>query len=113
MLKDFYMLLPELYGNQSCTINAHLLINISYFVRLWGPCWTHSAFSFESHNGALQRMIHSTRRVAEQLSFSLDVSIMLQNLYCEIEKRECDSVITFFAFNENSFTRVCYWYNQI
>ena len=102
MLKDFYMLLPELYGNQSCTINAHLLIHISYFVRLWGPCWTHSAFSFESHNGALKRMIHFTRRVAEQLSFSLDVSILLQNLYCEIEKRECDSVISYLQSSRHS-----------
>ena len=102
MLKDFYALLPELYGNQSCTINAHLLIHISYFVRQWGPCWTHSALSFQSHNGALKRLIHSTRRVAEQLSFSLDVSIILQNLYWEIEKRECDSVISYLQSSRHS-----------
>ena len=70
MLKDFYTLLPELYGNQSCTINAHLLIHILYFVHQWGPCWTYSALSFESNNGALKRMIYFTRRVAEELSFS-------------------------------------------
>ena len=69
MLTDFYNLLPELYGDRSCTLNAHTLSHIPHFVRLWGPCWTHSAFSFESHNGCLKRMIHSKRIVADQLSF--------------------------------------------
>ena len=47
-------------------------------------------------------MVHSTRRVAEQLSFSLDVAISLQNLYCEIEKRECDSVISYLQSSRHS-----------
>lgn len=40
MLKDFYFLLPELYGEKSCTHNAHLLSHLPKYVR---PLWTHSA----------------------------------------------------------------------
>ena len=98
MLCDFYSLLPELYGVRSCTINAHNLIHLPQFARLWGPCWTHSALSFESHNGNLKKMIHSTRKVADQLSFSLDVRLTLQKLYCEIENRESDDLIGFLQY---------------
>ena len=38
-------------------------------------------------------MVHSTRGIAEQLSFSLDVAITLQNLYSEMENRECEQLI--------------------
>lgn len=47
MLSDFVALLPELYGERSCTINTHLLTHLAKYVRLWGPLWTHSAFGFE------------------------------------------------------------------
>ena len=51
MIKDFYLLLPELYGESSCTANAHLLSHLPKYVRLWGPLWTTSAFGFENKNG--------------------------------------------------------------
>ena len=73
MLLDFYKLFPELYGASKCTMNVHSLKHLPYFVRLWGPLWTHSAFSFESMNGALTSLVHSTRKTAEQLSFSVDI----------------------------------------
>lgn len=47
MLMDFYKLLPELYGESSCTANAHLLTK---YVRLWGPLWT--------YNGQLKNLFH-------------------------------------------------------
>ncbi len=40
MLVVFYNLIPELYGNEHCTLNAHLLIHLPKYVRLWGPLWT-------------------------------------------------------------------------
>jgi len=50
MISDFSNLLPELYGNNSCTANAHAhaLTHLPKYVRLWGPLWTTSAFGFES-----------------------------------------------------------------
>ena len=74
MLKDYYKLLPELYGDNSCTLNAHCLTHLTMYVRLWGPLWSHSLFGFESYNGHITSMIHSKHRVAEQLSFSIDVN---------------------------------------
>ena len=62
MLATFYDLLPELYGDKNCTLNAHLLIHLTKYVRLWGPLWTHSAFGFESMNGYITSMIHSKHK---------------------------------------------------
>ena len=50
MLLDFYNLFPKLYGLSNCTMNP-------YFLCLWGPLWTHSAFSFKSMNGSLTAMV--------------------------------------------------------
>ena len=92
MLLDFYMLFPELYGASKCTMNVHSLKHLPYFVRLWGPLWTHSAFSFESMNGALTSMVHSTRKVAEQLSFSLDIKHSLQELEAILAEKESGDI---------------------
>lgn len=51
MLNDFYIMLPDLYGDNSCTLNAHCLTHLPRYVRLWGPLWTQSLFGFESMNG--------------------------------------------------------------
>lgn len=61
MLLDFHALLPELYGEASCTANAHLLTHLTKYVRLWGPLWTHSAFGFETHSafGLKARTVNS------------------------------------------------------
>ena len=59
MLKDFCSLLPELYGEANCTINAHLLLHLTHYVRLCGPLWTHSAFGFENKNGIVKNLSHS------------------------------------------------------
>ena len=60
MLKDLYDLLPELYGESSCTANSHLLSHLTKYVRLWGPLWTHSAFGFENKNGHLKQQHNSS-----------------------------------------------------
>ena len=31
-------------------------------IQLWGPLWTHSAFSFESMNGIFVSFIHGTQK---------------------------------------------------
>ena len=74
MLRDFYVLLPDLYGDTSCTANAHLLSHLCKYVRLWGPLWTHSAFGFESKNGQLKHLFHGKSNVVNQLLFNVDVS---------------------------------------
>ena len=63
MRMDFYILLPQLYGESSCTANAHLLSHLTKYVRLWGPLWTHSAFGFESTNGQLSHLFHGNSEI--------------------------------------------------
>ena len=73
MLNEFCCLLPELYGEASCTANAHLLSHLTkyMYVRLWGPLWTHSAFGFESKNGHLKTLFHSKHDILHQLMYIL------------------------------------------
>ena len=67
MMDDFVQLLPELYGERSCTANAYSLTHLTKYVRLWGPLWTHSAFGFESKNGRLKHLFHSHSSIVDQL----------------------------------------------
>ena len=105
MLKDFYSMLPELYGTNSCTFNAHSLTHLTMYVRLWGPLWTHSLFGFESFNGHLSSMIHSKYRVAEQVSFSIDVFQTIGNLADKLVQTETDRTIRFIEPMSSSIPR--------
>ena len=84
----FCSLLPELYGQDSSTANAHFLTHLPRYVRLWGPLWTHSAFGFESMNGHLQNNIHSRTQVHKQLVFSVEVNQALQRLHAHLAENE-------------------------
>ncbi len=105
MLFDYYKLLPELYGEKSCTLNAHSLTHLTAYVRLWGPLWTHSLFGFESMNGHLTSMIHSKRKIAEQLLFSIDVCQTVGNLADRLTNIEDDVTLSFFAPLSASFSQ--------
>ncbi len=102
MLNDFYALIPELYGYSLCTVNTHSLIHLPYYVKLWGPLWTHSAFSFESMNGSLTGMLHSTRKIAEQLSFSIDVKHSLQQIISHLEENESPELLKYIECSRHS-----------
>ena len=78
MIKDFLKLLPELYGERSCTANSHALEHIPQFIRHWGPLWTHSAFGFESKNGHLKNTIHGKCHALDQLVFAVDAALTLE-----------------------------------
>ena len=70
MLRDFCIVLPELYGETSCTANAHLLSHLAKYVRLWGSLWTHSAFGFENKNGQLKHLFHGKSDIISFFSTS-------------------------------------------
>lgn len=100
MLQDFYHLLPELYGQQSCTINAHLLTHLCKYVRLWGPLWTHSSFSFESKNGILKKAFHGRSIIHSQIVFNVDAIHTLQILHPKLNS-ESPEVLDFIDCSEN------------
>ena len=66
-LEEFYGLLPTLYSPNLCTMNMHSLIHLVSFVKLWGPLWTHSAFSYESMNGSMTRQLHGTSLILQHV----------------------------------------------
>jgi hypothetical protein len=95
MITDFFNLLPELYGNRSCTANAHSLNHLCKFVRLWGPMWTHSAFGYESKNGHLKNMFHAKSSVVDQLVFAADISLTLSLVQSSLEEKENEVALKF------------------
>lgn len=103
MLTKFYELLPELYGNECCTINAHLLIHLTKYVCLWGPLWTHSAFGFESFNGHLTGMINSKQKIGEQLLYSLEVSSTLANITDKLQGVESEATLKYLNMSWNCY----------
>ena len=103
MLQDYYQLLPDLYGETSCTLNAHCLTHLTMYVRLWGPLWTHSLFGYESMNGHITSMIHSKRKIGEQLLFSIDVCQTVGNLADRLIGVENEATFSFIAPLSTSF----------
>ena len=97
MLMDFYILLPQLYGESSCTANAHLLSHLTKYVRLWGPLWTHSAFGFESKNGQLRRLFHGNSEIdiVHQLLFNVDISCTLVQVQKQLQEVESEKTLMY------------------
>ena len=100
MLKDFCALLPELYGEEHCTINAHLLLHLTHYVHLWGPLWTHSAFGCENKNGVIKTHSHSKYKNLNQIIFNIEVQQTLQLVHHKHAEQE--DVITMNFINEAS-----------
>ena len=65
----------------------------------------HSAFGFESMNGYLTSMLHSTYRVADQLLFSVDVHNTLSTLCDKLEHTENEHTLSFLESSLGSFRR--------
>ena len=93
MLLEFCALLPDLYGETSCTANAHLLSHLAKYVRLWGPLWTHSAFGFENKNGRLKHFVHGNSDILQQLLFNIDVCYTLQHLHTYLLEHESEETL--------------------
>jgi len=102
MLLDFHALLPELYGEASCTANAHLLTHLTKYVRLWGPLWTHSAFGFESKNGQLKHLFHGKSNIIHQLLFNIDVCCTLQQVHSKLLQCESEETMKYLGHHLKS-----------
>ena len=64
MLKDFIVFIPELYGESNCTTNAHMLLHLPKYTRLWGP---NQLLGTTKKNGDLKRNIHGKSIIHQQL----------------------------------------------
>ncbi len=95
MLRDFCILLPDLYGDFICTANMHLLSHLAKYVRLWGPLWTHSSFGFENKNGHLKHLFHGKTNFVHQLLFNVDICCTLQHVQKELNETELPVVLSY------------------
>ena len=54
-------------GVTHCGINFHLLLHLPFYVRNFGPLWTHSAFSFEGQMQNFLKYSHATHGIEKQV----------------------------------------------
>ena len=78
MLNDFVALLEPLYGIDRCTMNAHQLIHLAYYVKKMGPLWCYSCYAFEGFNAYLKALVHGTHHAAQQIACSLGLTMRLK-----------------------------------
>ena len=55
-------------GVVNCGINFHLLLHLTFYVRCFGPLWTHSAFPFESQMFNFLSNSHATHGIGKQVT---------------------------------------------
>ena len=106
MIRHFYTLSEELYGEGFCRPNLHALSHLCQYVRWWGPLWTHSTFGFESLNGHLHRLFHGRGQVVDQMALSIDVELMQRELRPKIMK-ECHAMSQFFSSLRSTTMPMC------
>ncbi|MGH0120675.1 UNVERIFIED_CONTAM: hypothetical protein FKN15_035061 [Acipenser sinensis] len=66
-LHKFVILVDTLYGREHVSFNVHQLTHLADSVKLWGPLWCISAFTFESNNHNLMLYFNGTQCVPEQI----------------------------------------------
>ncbi|XP_056019403.1 uncharacterized protein LOC125661273 isoform X1 [Ostrea edulis] len=67
MLLNFCANFECLYDKCFMTLNIHQLVHLADSVRILGPLYTHSCFSFEDKNGFLLKMIQGTQNIDSQI----------------------------------------------
>lgn len=68
LLHKFVFKFETLYGDIHMNFNVHLLLHLSKCVSVWGPLWLFSAFTFESGNGHLVKLVKGTKGAAQQIA---------------------------------------------
>ncbi|KAK6179139.1 hypothetical protein SNE40_011561 [Patella caerulea] len=81
-LKEFYMQMPALYGFEQCGLNVHNAgAHLCSYVRMWGPLWAWSCFSYEDMSGNVLSRVHDTGNVSIQALKMLPMQKILRTTY--------------------------------
>ncbi|XP_077551275.1 uncharacterized protein LOC144164922 [Haemaphysalis longicornis] len=67
LLQEFVGRAARLYGDHCMTFNVHQLTHLAQAARKYGPLWAHSAFTFESGNGRIVKLVTAANGVKEQI----------------------------------------------
>lgn len=84
LFQEFAKGMETNYGLENCSWNMHQCTHSSESVRLWGPLWSWSTFSFENNNGRIKNIIHGSRRMDVEIANSLKIyncSLILKSKY--------------------------------
>lgn len=85
-LVQYVMNFQKLYGPQNMTFNVYLLLYLGITVLMFEPLWCYSAFSWESGNGFLLKLVKGTRgilsQIARKCTYIHSLSRLLQCLQC-------------------------------
>ncbi|KAI2645392.1 hypothetical protein H4Q32_030007 [Labeo rohita] len=73
----FVQEIPTTYGLCQMSFNVHQLTHLPFSVKMYGPLWCTSAFSFEGHNQKLKRLCHGTNYIPSQIARQFN---MLQSI---------------------------------
>lgn len=79
----------NIYGQQLLSLNMHNLTHTVDCVKMWGPLWAWSCFSFESFNGEIKRGIHGTGNVCRQIFWAFQAQkriVQTMNSYNTIKE---------------------------
>lgn len=67
MLEILMTVVYTILGSTHCGINVHLLLHVPFYVKCFGPLWTHSAFGFEGQMHNFLKCSHATHGVEKQV----------------------------------------------
>lgn len=60
--------------------NTHLLLHMGKMVKMLGPWWCFSAFSFVSANGSLVKLVKGVKSTASQIAEKYSMCRLLPNV---------------------------------
>lgn len=76
LFHEFVGRVELLYTKVSMTFNVHLLLHLAQTVLDWGPLWCHDAYSFESGNGDLLKVIHAAKGINSQICRRISIILL-------------------------------------
>ncbi|WAR25597.1 hypothetical protein MAR_011301 [Mya arenaria] len=88
LLDLLYTSYKDLYQPGSCGLNVHnTCAHLVHFVKLWGPLWAWSCFSFADNNAMLLQAVHGTGMVTKQIMWYKQIQATRSNSLDEVESR--------------------------
>jgi len=72
-ITKFVQEIPTIYGLCQMSFNVHQLTHLPFSVKMYGPLWCTSAFSFEGHNQKLKRLCHGTNSIPSQIARQFNI----------------------------------------
>lgn len=85
-MRKFFEEYEGLYGIESMSYNAHLLIHLVDCVSEWGPLWGYSLYPFESMNGKLGKFVSGTRYAEVQVVDKFNILYALPKLWRHVSQ---------------------------